>query len=82
VNDAMRADTLLAGIVGKRLTYQRAHIGAVSRMPKKKPGMTPEQQSESFKAKARELIDAGELNPTDADRAMDRLVRTAAKLRK
>ena len=27
VNDAERADKLLAGIVGKRLTYQRAHIG-------------------------------------------------------
>jgi hypothetical protein len=36
-------------------------------MPKKKPGMSPEEQSESFRAKVRELIDAGELNPTDAD---------------
>ncbi|MGI8705836.1 MAG: hypothetical protein ACR2JJ_08610 [Sphingomicrobium sp.] len=47
-------------------------------MPKKKPGMTPEQQKEAFRAKVREMIDAGELNPTEADRAMDELVRRAA----
>jgi len=46
-------------------------------MPKKKPGMTPEEQSEAFRAKVRELIAAGELNPTDADAAMDRLVAAA-----
>jgi hypothetical protein len=45
-------------------------------MPKKKPGMTPEEQSEAFRAKVRELIDAGELNPTDADAAFERLVKT------
>ncbi len=44
-------------------------------MPKKKPGMTPEQQSESFRAKVRELIAAGELNPTDADAAFERMMR-------
>lgn len=44
-------------------------------MPKKKPGMTPEQQSELFRKVVRELVDAGELNPTDADAAFDRLVR-------
>lgn len=39
-------------------------------MPKKKPGMTPAQQSESFRAKVRELIDAGELNlPTPTPRS-------------
>jgi transposase-like protein len=27
INDAARADILLAGVVGRRLTYQRAHIG-------------------------------------------------------
>jgi hypothetical protein len=47
-------------------------------MPKKKPGMTPEQQSESFRAKVQELIDAGELSPTDAEAALDGLVRRAA----
>jgi hypothetical protein len=47
-------------------------------MPKKKPGMTPEEQSERFKADAQRLIDAGELSPTDADAALDALVRKAA----
>jgi polyhydroxyalkanoate synthesis regulator phasin len=45
-------------------------------MPKKKPGMTPEEQSEKFKALARELEAAGELNPTDAERAVERLTRS------
>ena len=43
-------------------------------MPKKKPGMTPEQQSEKFREKVRELIDAGELNPTEADAEFERLM--------
>jgi len=47
-------------------------------MPKKKPGMTPEEQSEAFRREAQRLIDAGELNPTDADAALDGLVRRAA----
>jgi polyhydroxyalkanoate synthesis regulator phasin len=47
-------------------------------MPKKKPGLTPEEQSESFRAKVRELIDAGELNPTEADNALDAFVRKAS----
>lgn len=42
-------------------------------MPKKKPGMTPEEQSEAFKREAQRLIDAGELNPTEADAALERL---------
>lgn len=46
-------------------------------MPKKKPGMTPEEQSEAFKQKVRELINAGELNPTDADVALEKLVAKA-----
>jgi hypothetical protein len=46
-------------------------------MPKKKPGMTPEEQSEAFKREAQRLIDAGELSPTDADAALDGLVRRA-----
>jgi hypothetical protein len=51
-------------------------------MPKKKPGMTPEQQSESFKAKVRELIDAGELDPTEAEANFESTVRKAAKRRR
>ena len=52
-------------------------------MPKKKPGMTPEEQSESFRAKVREMIAAGELDPTEADAAVERVVRrTGAKSQK
>lgn len=43
-------------------------------MPKKHLGMTPEEQSEKFKALARELEAAGELNPTEAGAVMDKLV--------
>jgi polyhydroxyalkanoate synthesis regulator phasin len=42
-------------------------------MPAKKPGMTPEQQSEEFRKVVRELVAAGELNPTDADAAFETL---------
>jgi hypothetical protein len=48
-------------------------------MPKKKPGMTPEEQKKAFRAKVREMIDAGELSPIDADAALDALVRKGAK---
>lgn len=44
-------------------------------MPKKKPGMTPKEQSEAFKREVQRLINVGELNPTEADNAMDALVR-------
>lgn len=43
-------------------------------MPKKKNQETQAEQSERFKAHVRELIDAGELNPTEADEAFDRLM--------
>lgn len=36
-------------------------------MPKKKPGMTPEEQKQKFREAVRAAIDAGELNPTEAD---------------
>lgn len=48
-------------------------------MPKKKPGMTPEEQSEAFKREAERLINAGELNPTEADQVLDALVRKATQ---
>lgn len=48
-------------------------------MPKKKPGMTPEEQSEAFRAKVRELIDAGELSPTEADERFERVAKAATK---
>lgn len=44
-------------------------------MPKKQNPETPEEQSKRFKRDVQRMIDAGELNPTDADAAMDRLVR-------
>ncbi|MEO5493776.1 MAG: hypothetical protein ABIR08_07090 [Sphingomonas sp.] len=47
-------------------------------MPKKKPGMTPEEQSEAFKHEAQKLIDAGELNPTDGEKALDDFLKATA----
>jgi hypothetical protein len=41
--------------------------------------MTPEEQKKAFRAKVREMIDAGELSPIDADAALDALVRKGAK---
>lgn len=47
-------------------------------MPKKKATMTPAEQSNLFRARVREMIAAGELNPTEADEAFGRLVGSAA----
>jgi len=47
-------------------------------VPKKKRPETPEKQSERFKRRAQELIDAGILNPTDAEKALDEFVREEA----
>ena len=49
-------------------------------MPKRKPGMTAAEQSAEFERFAREQIDAGELNPTEADEVLDKLVRRQASL--
>jgi len=47
-------------------------------MPKRKvPSLTPEQQVSNFEAEVRRLIDAGELNPTEADAAMERAMEGA-----
>ena len=43
-------------------------------MPKKKPGMTPEEQSQKFRDTVRSMTDAGELNPTEADIAFAKLL--------
>ena len=51
-------------------------------MPKKKPGMTPEEQSQKFKDAAQSMIDAGELNPTEAERTVEELLRASAKQKK
>ena len=47
-------------------------------MPKKAKQETQAEQSERFRKDAQELIDAGELSPTDADAALDNIVRRAA----
>ena len=44
-------------------------------MPKKKNQETQAEQSERFKKAVRDLIDAGELNPTEADKLLGELVR-------
>ena len=48
-------------------------------MPKKKRQETQEEQSARFKRDAQKLVDAGELNLTDAESAVNRLVRRSAK---
>lgn len=44
-------------------------------MPKKKRKETPDEQSARFRAEVERLVEAGELSPTEADAALDRLVR-------
>ena len=43
-------------------------------MPKKKQNETQAEQSERFRAEVERMIAAGELNPTEADEAMEELV--------
>lgn len=46
-------------------------------MPKAKKKLTNAEQKRRFEAKVAELIDAGELSPTEAEAALDNLVRRA-----
>ena len=46
-------------------------------MPKQSKKETPKQQAERFRAEVARLIEAGELSPTEADEALDRLVSRA-----
>ena len=48
-------------------------------MPKKKTQETQAEQSERFLREAQKLIDAGELNPTDADEQIERLLRRQSR---
>lgn len=48
-------------------------------MPKKKTQETQEVQSARFLAEVERLIDAGELNATEAEEALDSLVRSQVK---
>ena len=50
-------------------------------MPKRKVKVSPKLQAEQFEREVQKLIDAGELSPTDADAALDALVRRGAKSR-
>ena len=44
-------------------------------MPKKKEEISPEEQSRRFLEAAQKLVDAGELDPIEAEAALDKLVR-------
>lgn len=46
-------------------------------MPKKKNPESPEEQSERFKREAQKLIDAGELDPIEAEKGLEGLVKRA-----
>lgn len=48
-------------------------------MPKKKQKETQEQQSARFRAEVERLVAAGELNPTEADEAINGLLRAQSK---
>jgi SOS response regulatory protein OraA/RecX len=48
-------------------------------MPKAKNPLTPEEQRKRFEAEVRKRIEDGELSPTEAESALDRLVRKGAK---
>jgi hypothetical protein len=48
-------------------------------MPEKKKRLTQAEQVKRFREKARESIDAGELNRSDADNMIDRMVRKSIK---
>jgi hypothetical protein len=48
-------------------------------MPKAKNKLTPEEQRRRFEAEVERLIAAGELSPTDADAALDNLVRRSGQ---
>ena len=48
-------------------------------MPKKQNKETPKQQAARFAAEVERMKAAGELNPTEADEALDGLVRKSAE---
>jgi hypothetical protein len=47
-------------------------------MPKKKKAESQQDQSARFRAEVQRLVAAGELNPTEADEAFDRLLSKTA----
>lgn len=44
-------------------------------MPKKNQQETQEEQSARFRAEVERMVAAGELNPTEAERALEQIVR-------
>lgn len=48
-------------------------------MPKKKHKETQSEQSARFEAEAARMIEAGELSPIEADRALERLIEQLPK---
>jgi polyhydroxyalkanoate synthesis regulator phasin len=48
-------------------------------MPKKKEPDDPKAQSERFEKAVQELVDAGELNPIEAEKALDAIVEASLK---
>ena len=48
-------------------------------MPTKKHKETQEEQSERFNKTVRELVDAGELNPIEAEKGMERVLTKKSK---
>ena len=48
-------------------------------MPRKATKESQAEQSERFRREVQRLIEAGELSPTDADDALNRLVSRASK---
>ena len=51
-------------------------------MPKKKEPESQSEQSARFRAEVERLIAAGELNPTEADKTLDSLVRNSETSKK
>lgn len=47
-------------------------------MPKQKRKETQEEQSARFVAEIKKMTDAGELSPTEAEAALDKLVRASS----
>jgi hypothetical protein len=48
-------------------------------MPKKKTHESQKDQSKRFEAEVRRRIAAGELNPTEADEELERLIKALAR---
>lgn len=50
-------------------------------MPRRKTTETPEEQAERFRKAVQEMIDAGELSPTEADANFERAMAGVVRLR-